>query len=116
MPAAHHRNDHFYRKLFEPVGRVKELEMLLSDDEDYSRTHQYLEPLIATALSRFEMNNEGRSKLHKMLMRDVPLAATRYLTSEQTKDKSYSFSSYFTWYISERINESDAGDDDVSDN
>lgn len=100
-----HRKQNIQRqKLFSPREREEELDILLSDDEQFNKTKQYLDSLILDVLSRFNLSDEKVAQLHQQLLDDVPVAARRFLDSEQSMSATYKFCTYFTWYIAERVN------------
>ena len=87
-------------RIFKPLSPDQEREILIKDDETFSNTKQYLEPLILSALQRID--EEGRrNKAFQNLITQVPIAARRYL--DNRLDSDYRFSTYFTWYIHEEF-------------
>ena len=88
-------------KLFKPLNKEQEREILTRDDERFSATTAYIENLILTALSRFTADEGEKTIALKNLKLVIPIAAQRYLG--ESKNKEYKFSTYFTWYIHEEI-------------
>lgn len=84
--------------------RQKQIRILLSDDESFSTTKEYLKPLILKSLSHFELTGAQHQSLLNQLLGDVRIAANRYLGTDRHIDADYKFSTYFTWYIAQRIN------------
>jgi hypothetical protein len=93
-----------YENIFTPLEREQELLILLNDDDSFTNTKHYLDALILQALSHFKFTREQHDTLHHQLVNDVPLAASRFLNNERNIDADFKFCTYFTWYISERIN------------
>jgi hypothetical protein len=93
-----------YQRLFSPLGRAEEIDILLNDDDEFNATKLYLDSLIMDALSRFQLSDEQLTQLHRQLLDDIPIAARRFLGSEKSMSADYQFCTYFTWYIAERVN------------
>lgn len=91
------------KKLFRPKSREDELSILLNDDPDFRNTKNYLDALILAALNRFEFSLKKRNQLRKELLQEVPVAAERFLSGDQNQ-RDFKFSTYFTWYIAQKIN------------
>ncbi len=104
MPRPHHNYTVHPQKLFHPRERAGELDLLLNDDIQFSRTKQYLDDLVTDALNRFDLREDQFTELRQQLLNDVPIAAERFLGSEKSMNATYRFSTYFTWYIAERVN------------
>ncbi|MDQ3808069.1 MAG: hypothetical protein M3298_07880 [Thermoproteota archaeon] len=107
MSLSRHKYNTYPRKLFHPQDRAEELDLLINDDDEFAKTKQYLGNLIADALNRFDLHTDQLTELHQQLLDDVPVAAKRFLGSEKSMNASYKFSTYFTWYIAERVNRID---------
>jgi len=90
-------------KKFTPKTAEKERKTVLNDDPLFMQTKEYLKPLIWTAINTFELSKETQTKLFWKLVNDVPIAAQRFLKGDGLK-KDYKFSTYFGWYIGQRIN------------
>ena len=89
-------------KRFQALPLEEELQLLRTDNQAFERTRQYLLPLIESALSNSELDQEQRPWLIEQLLSDVPLAARRFLANHN-RTRSYRFATYFTWYIAERL-------------
>jgi DNA-directed RNA polymerase sigma subunit (sigma70/sigma32) len=92
------------KKHFSSRIRAEELKILLNDNADFSETKQYLDSLIKDALERFQLSDEQLIQLHHELLEEVSVAARRFLSSKTSMNADYKFSTYFTWYIAERVN------------
>lgn len=92
------------KPVFQPRGLSEELQLLLSDESDFSNTTRYIGGLIDQVLARFVMTPEQRGEIRVALIMDIPVAAHRYLRTKRDISGAYPFSTYFTWYISERVN------------
>jgi hypothetical protein len=88
---------------FQPLDLEKELHLLRTDGPEFRQTQAYVLPLIRTALARYTLSEEQEERLVDALMEDVPLAAARFL-EVPTRTDAYSFATYFTWYVGQRIN------------
>ncbi len=91
-------------KKFIVKSREEEIEILLNDTDDFQNTKKYLSPLIRYAIGLFEINLDQSKELYYLLISDVEQAATNFLASKKSANADYKFSTYFGWYISERIN------------
>jgi hypothetical protein len=91
------------KPMFVPLTKQEELALLRNDDEQFSKTASYLDGLIRSALDRFSFSTAVFRRIHKALLRDVAVAARRFLDNPKNINSSYRFSTYFTWYISERL-------------
>jgi hypothetical protein len=91
---------------FKPKTIKGEYKLIVDDDKEFfMQTKEYLKPLILSILSYFELRPEIKTKLFWECVNDVPFAAKKYLENKNTKSKrDYKFSTYFTWFISQRIN------------
>ena len=76
---------------------------MLTDGPEFTNTIEYIDPLIREVLKRFALTPAQYHELHTGLLMDVPMAANRYLHNKRDITGAYPFSTYFTWYISERI-------------
>jgi len=81
----------------------QERKIVSNDDPLFIQTKEYLKPLIWTAMNTFKLSKETKTKLFWELVNDVPIAAKRFLENNGLK-KDYKFSTYFGWYIGQRIN------------
>jgi hypothetical protein len=88
---------------FERIPLGEELQLLLSDNPKFQNTVKYVDLLIEEVLDRFEMTSEQRNELHGRLTLDVTIAAVRYLHNKRDITGAYPFSTYFTWYITDRL-------------
>jgi hypothetical protein len=104
MPRLQHDYNIHSQKLFHPRERAEELSLLLDDDTRFTKTKQYLDNLIMDALDHFDLSTEQLIKLREELSNDIPVAAKRFLGSEKSMSATYKFSTYFTWYIADRVN------------
>ena len=91
------------KKKFIPKTIKEDHEIISNDDPLFMQTKEYLKPLIWTAINTFELPEETQTKLFWELVNDVPIAAQRFLEHNGLK-KDYKFSTYFSWYIGQRIN------------
>ncbi|OGM93127.1 hypothetical protein A2333_00660 [Candidatus Wolfebacteria bacterium RIFOXYB2_FULL_49_7] len=84
----------------------EELELILSGRGDFPIIQQYLEPLIKNALQKkkFGFDDITRDRLYAEIIGDIPVAVEKFLSNKNPVDKNISFSTYFTWYIGQRIN------------
>jgi hypothetical protein len=78
-------------------------QFLTEDTFEFANTKSFLSPIILGAVQR-KINNEAHQKLlQNSLQAQIKIAANRYL--ENFNDTvSYTFPTYFTWYIAEAIN------------
>jgi len=90
-------------KKFQPQNKEYELSLLQKGDSEFKELQEYLKPYIEDALAPFTMPKKTYENLHKELMNDIPIAAKRFLDNKSA-NTDYKFSSYFGWYISERLN------------
>jgi len=88
---------------FKLLSRDEELEILEKDDKSFTRTTKYLEPWITQVLKKQNLDDGKFAKLYAELISDISVAARRFLEN-YTPDKTYKFSTYFGWYIAQRIN------------
>jgi hypothetical protein len=86
-----------------PKDKEYELSLLLKADPEFRELSEYLDVYIKLVLGKFEMPQEIFERLYLELHGDIPVAAEKYLQSDARK-KDYKFSTYFSWYISERLN------------
>ncbi len=91
------------KKKFQPQNREYELSLLQKNDPSFEELKKYLKPYIEDALAFFLMPKETYDILYKKLIDDIPTAAKRFLDGESLS-ADYKFSTYFGWYISERLN------------
>lgn len=68
------------------------------------RLQTYLAPLIELAIRRADLNSVVKQRVQIALNQDIPKAAGRFLSRWPNGPAPYIFSTYFTWYIAERIN------------
>jgi hypothetical protein len=82
----------------------KDWYQFLSDDTfEFSNTQIFLSPIISNAVQRHIKKEQHQKILHDLLNSQIKIAADRYL--ENFDDKvSYTFPTYFTWYMAEAIN------------
>lgn len=88
---------------FIPKTIKEEREIVLNDDAFFMQTKEYLKPFILSAINLFILPEETKTKIFWELVNDVPIAAQRFLKNDGHK-KNYKFSTYFGWYIAQRIN------------
>ncbi len=93
------------KKDFIPKSREEEILILQKDTENFDNTAEYLKPLIKTALSLFDMENNVYEMLYGKLLQDVKLAAKMFLGHDDSMSASYGFYLYYSWYISSEIDE-----------
>jgi len=89
---------------FQPKSTHEELALLLSDNASFQKTSEYLGDLLDDVLDRLAMTADQKREAYAALMMDIPVAAHRYLRNRRDITGAYPFSTYFTWYISERLN------------
>ncbi len=90
----------FTTSQFIPKLASEEFLLVTSDDSDYSQTKEYLLPLIRQALK--EHGGDSIEALEGLLLSDVPVAARRFIANHH-QTPGYKFSTYFSWYISQRL-------------
>ncbi len=76
--------------------------MLNGDDPSFSRTQLYLAQLVNQALETAKVPEGERSDTRSRILTQVPVAAQRFLTN-YSPDRTYTFATYFTWYIQQEI-------------
>ena len=91
------------KKEFKPESRKYEILLLQKNDPEFKELKKYLEPYIKDILAHFSMTQKTYNILYKQLMDDIPVAAEHFLNGK-SMDADYKFSTYFGWYISERLN------------
>lgn len=89
-------------KTFKPDNKA-ERQMLKRINDSMRQLQKHLQPFFNDALNLFELPANKKRELRAALIKDVPIAATRFFANGGLK-KSYSFATYFSWYIGERIN------------
>ncbi|MEK7603645.1 MAG: hypothetical protein AAB461_00815 [Patescibacteria group bacterium] len=82
----------------------EQLAVLQGDDVHFSKTKGFMDSSIIHALNLFEFSDDQYKKLHKELLDDIEIAAKRFLGNKINLEMTYKFSTYFGWYIGERIN------------
>ena len=93
-------------KQFKPQSKEYEVSLIKTNDSDVKKMKEYVITLIKSALGHFLMSKETYNKLYKEMMSDILVAAERFLKSGG-QDKDYKFSTYYSWYISQRIEQTD---------
>src|SRR5690349_6940521 len=88
---------------FNPQRREEELAILRSDTPDFQQAQAYLAPLIEDALSLFLFCETDYCSLREEVRSMVPIAARRFLQNPENVTAGYTFSTYFTWYLSQAI-------------
>ncbi|MDO8639590.1 MAG: hypothetical protein Q7R53_01570 [bacterium] len=93
-------------KKFQSKNQKEEVELIKTDNSEFSKAREYIGKLVEDALGHFELKKEQYDKLYIEILGDIPIAVNRYLNNIKIKktDIDYKFSVYFTWYISQRIN------------
>ncbi len=94
------------KKKFQPQNKEYEMSLLQKNDPEFEELKKYLKPYIEDALALFSMPKKIYGILYEKLMGDIPVAAKRFLENK-SMDTDYKFSSYFGWYIGQRINNTD---------
>ena len=91
---------------FKPKTISEDWDIVLNDDVDFSKTKEYLDPLILVALNKFKskLSKEKSETLHNQLLNDIPIAAKRFIANKDKENREFKFSTYFSWYIAQRIN------------
>lgn len=78
-------------------------QFLTEDTFEFSKTQNFLSPIISNAAQRHIKKEEHQIALQVLLNSQIKIAADRYL--ENFNDTvSYTFPTYFTWYMAEAIN------------
>lgn len=91
--------------LFSAKTAEEEYDLIVGDDSNFTQTKRYLEPLISQALNRYQLSEEIRQKLIRdLIFIDIPIAVKRFLSNKENKNSNIKFSTYFTWYIAQRLN------------
>lgn len=94
----------FVMGAFKALDRDWEIALITSDDDHFARTRTYLAPLIANAAKRVTDPAE-RHRVLIELDRLVAVAAQRFLANPKNLSENYKFSTYFTWYIAQVVND-----------
>lgn len=90
---------------FQPKTAQEEYGLISNDDDNFTQTKRYLEPLISQIINRYNLPKETYQKLNRdLIFIDIPIAIKRFLNNENNKKEGVKFSTYFTWYIAQRIN------------
>lgn len=90
---------------FQPKTTEEEYELVSNDDYNFTQTKRYLEPLISQIINRYKLPEKIYQKLNRdLIFIDIPTAAKRFLGNEVNKKENIKFSTYFTWYIAQRLN------------
>lgn len=91
--------------MFKPKNTKEEYALLVGDDKEFSKTTEYLLPLIDQAL--LSIRDEAARKFHRdNLIQMVRIATQRFLENPDNIRKEIKFSTYFTWYIHEELKKS----------
>ena len=90
-------------KKFKVKTAEEEYKIISTDDEFFAKSKEYMKPYLLDALETFEMDEKTKTEVFWALTNDIPIAAKRYL-EDKNIDKGYKFSTYFGWYIGQRIN------------
>jgi hypothetical protein len=88
-----------------PQTKEYELSLLLAGDPEFKELREYIDAFIKAALKKFEMTQSEYNELYTQLTADIRIAAERFLNYQGEK-KEYKFSTYYSWYLSERLNKS----------
>lgn len=88
--------------MFKPKNTKEEYALLVGDDKNFSKTTEYLLPLINQALLRIR-KEDARKSHQENLIKIIPLAIERFLENSDNIRKEIKFSTYFTWYIHEEL-------------
>lgn len=86
-----------------PQNKKYELSLLTGPQSDFRALETYIEQYIKIALGHFELTPKLYNQLLKDLRDDIAIAAKQYLESP-ARDADYTFSTYFSWFVSERLN------------
>lgn len=91
--------------LFDAKTAEEEHDLIAGDDNNFTLTKRYLEPLISQTLNHYRLPGKARQKLIRdLIFIDIPIAAKRFLSNKENRVKNIKFSAYFTWYIAQRLN------------
>jgi len=90
-------------KQFQIKDKDEEINILLHDDFNFTATQDYLNDLIIDILNRYNLPEDIYNRMHQELLSDIPVAAKRFLENDR-KNEEYKFSTYFGWYIGQRLN------------
>ncbi len=88
---------------FIPKSAKEEQRILLNDNEFFAQTKKYLKPLILSSINLFDLSEDVATELFWKITNDIPIAARRFLEHNEPQ-RSYRFSTYFGWYIGQKIN------------
>lgn len=89
---------------FQSKAAQEEYSLISGDDDNFTQTKRYLEPLISQTINHYQLPTEVCHKLNRdLLFIDIPIAAKRFIANKE-KNEDFKFSTYFTWYIAQRIN------------
>ncbi|HEV2693333.1 MAG TPA: hypothetical protein VG347_10605 [Verrucomicrobiae bacterium] len=86
-----------------PQNKEYELSLLLDPAPGFKKLKEYLDSYIKLALDKFVLSQDTYDRICLELHEDISVAADKYLKSK-SREKSYKFSTYFSWYLSERVN------------
>ena len=84
-----------------PQDREYEYSLIVKDSPSFDKIQEYLLPYIDQVLDDFDMPRETIATLKEDITKDVKIAAKRFL--ENPNKEKIKFSTYFSWYIHERI-------------
>src|ERR1035437_7781811 len=90
-----------------PQSKEYELMLVQSPDPEKRELREYLDQYIKRALAKFEMTKTTYAELHGQLIEDINVAAERFLKNRDDTEQ-YKFSTYFSWYLKERLNKNSA--------
>jgi hypothetical protein len=90
-----------------PQSKEYELTLVQSPDPKKRELREYLDQYIKRALAKFEMTKKTYAQLHGQLIKDIKVAAERFLKNRDGTEQ-YKFSTYFSWYLKERLNRNSA--------
>lgn len=88
---------------FNPKTKEEERGILFSDDSNFTKTKEYLGPLIEVVLDKFTFGEMDYRAIYNNLIDLVPWAAGKFLGNKKNLEANYKFSTYFTWYIKEEL-------------
>jgi hypothetical protein len=81
----------------------KEYEDDLLTSTDLASLIAYMRPYLQSAIAKVGIDEKKQAATLKLLEGDIATAVERYLANGGL-EKDYKFSSYFGWYIGERLN------------
>ncbi len=88
---------------FEPLSLEEEMMILSMDTPAFTKTREYLKPLIEQVVQH-HLPKARQAETIDLLIADVAIAAECFCEKYSLSNAPYKFSTYFTWYIEQRVN------------